>query len=126
MTPTHQYYAWLKIQQPEFYQELIDYARSKTEDPNNYEIYEPNYHAGRRFYEREFIEHPADAILNSYRLIIDEAHPVFTPQFINAIDVDYLAGWIAQEAEDSRVENREDRERIAACVSFYQGMLRAA
>ena len=120
MSATHQYCAYLKTYQPEFWEELVADARGKLDDPDNYRR-SPNGEKGREFEDAELIKDPHESILNEYRLIDEEDREFFTPEFLDQVKQDQIAQWVVEEADADEIRTASDRFLIEEAIDFLKG-----
>ena len=120
MSATHQYCAYLKTQQAEFWQEIVDHARGKIDDPENYRR-SPNGEKGREFEDVEYLKDPVQSILTEYRLIDEEDRELFTPEFLNQVNQSQIAQWVVEEADADEIRTASDRFLIEEAIEFLKG-----
>lgn len=126
MHPNHQYTAYLKTVHPDFWRALVKCGWEKLYDASNFIIRHDSDWNGWPIEFRDYIVNPVDLLLEEYPLIIDEAEEVFTEEFLKQINVEQIADWLMQEAEDRQITDEKDRQRIEEYIEFMRVLKLAA
>ena len=125
MHPNHQYTAYLKSRHPDTWQEFVKCAGDHLfNEENMVRVWKEN--GPLRHPDFAYTQEPIDLLLEDYDLIIEEAHKDFKPEFIAQINVEQIADWLMQEAEDRQITDENDCQRIEEYIEFMRVLKLAA